>query len=112
MIAGTSAYVSGITSRALEIPRHVVLEPAVPNPFRAATGIRFGLPNEGSVTLEVYSVAGERVATLLRGPVSAGYHTVLWDGSSSLGRLAASGVYYCRLKTGQGSLTTRLVVLR
>jgi uncharacterized repeat protein (TIGR02543 family) len=92
--AGTSRQFS-VRSSAQAIPQTFQLVQNFPNPFNPSTVIRFGLPQDASVTLEVYNTVGQKVVTLLDGgTVDAGYHEVTFDAS----RLA-SGVYIYRLST-------------
>src|SRR5207244_1055212 len=64
LVAGTAEYVAGTQAAWIQIPAQVVLDQNAPNPWREATRIRFGLPRADRVRLEVYNVAGQRVATL------------------------------------------------
>jgi hypothetical protein len=89
-----------------------VLRQNVPNPFRGATSLRFALPAAADVELEVFDVAGRRVAELVRGRVDAGEHSVAWDGRNAEGNRAASGVYLVRLRTPERTLTRDIVLLR
>ncbi len=68
-----------------------------PNPFNPTTTIGFALPWPSEVRLEVYNVAGQRVATLMDGTVAAGCHAVAFDGG-----MLAGGVYFYRLAARQG----------
>ena len=95
------------------LPTQVGLDPGAPNPFNAVTRLRFGVPRETRVKLEIYDVHGAHVRTLIDGArVPAGYRTVLWDGTSASGRAVASGVYFCRLEAIGIATTRRLVVLK
>jgi hypothetical protein len=70
-----------------------------PNPFRAATTIRFSLGRRATVRLEVYDVSGRRLTTLIDGPREAGEQKTVWDASASCRRGIAGGVYFVRLWT-------------
>jgi hypothetical protein len=113
IVAGTSAYVSNALDQALSVPARVTVDQNAPNPFQFATRIRFGLPRAAPVTAEIYSVLGQRVATLAdRTPFAPGYHSVVWDGSLPGGGAAPSGVYLLRLTTDGDALTTRMILVR
>lgn len=113
LIAGTREYVDGRIPARLEAPTAVVLDPNAPNPFHSATRLRFGLPAVTTVSLLIYNVRGERVATLLDGrTLSAGFHTAIWDGRDDGGRSAASGVYFSRLRVADRILKRRIVLTR
>jgi flagellar hook assembly protein FlgD len=60
----------------------------------------------------IYDVRGRLVDVLLEGTRGPGRHSVTWDGRDIGGGTAASGVYFCRLRTRLGSETTKLVLAR
>jgi len=76
------------------VPEGFALEQNYPNPFNPATTIRFSLPQRQFVTLEVYSILGQLVATLVNNDVPGGSFEVSFDG-----RGLASGIYIYRLQT-------------
>ncbi|MBD3232109.1 MAG: T9SS type A sorting domain-containing protein, partial [candidate division Zixibacteria bacterium] len=78
-----------------------------PNPFNASTNINFSLPEAGNVSLEVYNLLGQKVATLVNGYVEAGQNTVTWDASYQ-----ASGVYFYKLSAGEKVFTRRMTLLK
>ncbi|MFA6107461.1 MAG: FlgD immunoglobulin-like domain containing protein [Candidatus Latescibacterota bacterium] len=94
------------------LPRRLALYPSAPNPFNAATLVRFDLPEAQEVQVAVYNVLGQRVRTLVSGPTVAGRHEVPWDGRDDEGRPAATGVYVARLSTAQQVLVQPMVLLR
>lgn len=98
-----------ITSAELdsEIPTRFGLDQNYPNPFNPATSIAFQLPENSRVTLEVYDVIGQRVATLVDDNLNAGYHEVSFDGT----RLA-SGVYVYRMQAGDFVQTRKLMLIK
>jgi len=90
-----------------QLPTEFVLQQNYPNPFNPTTMIRFGLPHDTNVQLEIYNLAGHRVATLLNAQKAAGYHDVLWDASG-----LSSGVYFYRLTAGQFRAMKKLMLMR
>ncbi|MEW6754267.1 MAG: CRTAC1 family protein, partial [Candidatus Latescibacterota bacterium] len=62
------------------LPRAFSLQPNYPNPFNGSTVIRFSVPERGPVELAVYNLAGQWVATLVRGEREVGTHAVTWEG--------------------------------
>jgi hypothetical protein len=88
-------------------PTRFALELGGANPFRAATTLRYALPEGGPVTLTVYDVLGRRVATLVDGEKAAGRYTAILDG-----RRLASGAYFVRLQSGDRVQTRRVTVVR
>jgi hypothetical protein len=81
-----------------------------PNPFNPTTAVTYEVAAPTRVTIAVYDVAGRRVAVLEDREVGGGLHRVVWHGTTDSGRVAASGVYFCRLEAG-GVVETRKMVL-
>ncbi len=90
-----------------ELPSGFVLSQNYPNPFNARTVIRFVLPTESDVTLDIYNILGERVATLSDGCLAGGPHEIIWDASG-----AASGAYFYRLSAGGQSDVKRCLLVK
>ncbi len=84
-----------------------------PNPFNPRTTIGYVLDREAAVTLQVFDVAGRRLATLVEGVVmEAGSHQTEWDGLDHTGRQAPAGVYFCVLETDQGRESRPMVMIK
>lgn len=83
-----------------------------PNPFNAATTVTYYLPQDGHVSLEVFNILGQKVATLVNGDQPAGRHDMVWTGRTSGGDAVASGVYFFRLQTGGSVLTRKMMLLK
>ncbi|NKB67978.1 MAG: T9SS type A sorting domain-containing protein [Candidatus Latescibacteria bacterium] len=88
------------------------LHSAAPNPFNAATLLRFSLPQDGPTRLVLYNILGRPVRRLLDNHLSAGEHQRIWDGSDDAGRPLATGVYLYQLRAGAQAATGRLLLLR
>lgn len=76
--------------RADLLPKDFWLGESFPNPFNPSTMIRYAVPLKSRVTLEVYTVLGQLVATLADAELDAGVYTAHWN--PRLG----SGLYFCR----------------
>lgn len=83
-----------------------------PNPFNPRTRISFDLRRDGRVRIELFDLAGRRVATLLDEVRSVGRVEVVWDGRDGQGRAAASGTYFARAAGGGRTATAKLVLIR
>jgi hypothetical protein len=90
----------------------LALSAAAPNPFQHSTRLGFTMPQRGDADLAVFDVTGRRVATLFHGAAEPGQHSATWDGRSSDGSLAPSGVYRCVLQTAAGRQARSLVLSR
>jgi hypothetical protein len=94
-------------STAEQLPQGYSLAQNYPNPFNPTTAIQFTLPKAAQVRLTVYNVLGQEVATLVNGNLTAGIHSVNFDGS----RLA-SGVYLYKIAAGDFVSTRKMVLLK
>jgi len=83
-----------------------------PNPFNPATTIRFVTGQAGRVGVDIFSVKGERVRSLLNGDRAAGEFMVRWDGTGDNGQLVPSGAYFCRVSNGGVTDTQSLLLLK
>ncbi len=82
-----------------------------PNPFEARTAIRFALPRECAVRLEVFDLLGRRLQVLADRSFPAGYHAVDWDRRDRDGNRVRPGLYLCRIQAGEFRDRKRMVVL-
>ncbi|MFN8179315.1 MAG: DUF2961 domain-containing protein [bacterium] len=83
------------------------LAPSEPNPVRETAVIRFSLPKEGAVLLDLLDVRGRRVRTIAAGWRDAGPHELRWIRGA-----LPSGVYFLRLRAGGAVETRKLVLVR
>ena len=99
--------VPGITDITKEIlPSVYELRQNYPNPFNPLTTIEFDLPKSSLVTLKVYNILGEEVATFVSARLSAGSYSYEWNASN-----VASGVYLYSLETESGFVQTMKMIL-
>lgn len=96
----------------IETPITLSLSQNYPNPFNPTTRINYQLPLDSKVTLELYSIFGERITTIINDELSAGYYTV--DVNASALNLA-SGVYIYKMtaqnSTGKSFLQAKKLML-
>ncbi len=84
------------------VPRAFALEQNYPNPFNPSTTIPVSVPHAAEVTLKIYNIIGEEVATVYSGLLEQGRHRFTWEGRNGAGIPVASGVYFVRLTTVSG----------
>ncbi len=95
------------------IPKEFALGQNYPNPFNPTTTVRFDLPRQASVMLEIYNIVGVRVRTLLKGEnIGAGRHMIMWDGRDESGRLVPSGVYIYRISADDFHAWRKMTLLK
>lgn len=102
-----------VSSLPIIAPSRLEFSGGSPNPFRQLTTLRFGLPREEVVALDVFDVSGRRVVSVVDDrPMPAGYHALAWRGSDSTGRRLPAGVYFLRLKVGTEKMSRKVVLQR
>jgi len=94
------------------IPYKFGLSQNYPNPFNAQTTIEFALGVPGEVDLSVYDLLGRKIKSLKSGMLTAGQHSLVWNGTNSDGSEVSSGIYFYRLESPEGSRTMRMVLLK
>ncbi|HPV14173.1 MAG TPA: C25 family cysteine peptidase [Candidatus Cloacimonadota bacterium] len=93
-------------------PAKTILQQNYPNPFNPSTTISFSLAKRERVALSIYNLKGQLVNKLLAQELDAGEHSLVFDGKDSAGRSLASGMYFYRLQTSEGSLTKRMLLIK
>jgi hypothetical protein len=83
-----------------------------PNPFNPMTAIRFTVAGQGPVRIDIFSVNGRRVRTLVDKSYEPGDYTVRWDGTDDQGHSLASGAYFYRFRAAGASDSKKLILLR
>jgi hypothetical protein len=90
-----------------KLPRSFALRGCYPNPFNASTTIGYDLPRASQVTLEIYNLVGQKVATLVNDYQQAGYKTVNWNAAE-----VTTGIYYYKLTAGEFVSVRKLTILK
>lgn len=97
-----------------ELPGTFMLSQNYPNPFNPTTTIQFYVAGNGQsqVNLDIYNILGQKVKSLIDGPMGAGEHEVEWDATANSGQRVATGVYLYRLAVGSESQTRKMLFLK
>jgi hypothetical protein len=88
-------------------PESYSLEQNYPNPFNPSTTIRFSVPETGLVTLKVFNLLGEQVATLVNSELAKGRYEINFKGND-----ISSGIYFYTLKAGNYVSTKKMILLK
>lgn len=97
----------GINPIGTNIPKKFALSQNYPNPFNPTTKIKFDVPKNGNVTLEVFNNLGQVVSTLHNGYTKAGYYETDFDGSK-----LTSGIYYYRITSNDFTETKKMILVK
>ena len=92
---------------ATNIPQKFQLQQNYPNPFNPTTVINFTIPKAGYVSLKVYNILGQEVATLVEGYKAAQTYNVTFDASS-----LSSGVYFYSVKFDNQILSKKMILMK
>jgi hypothetical protein len=101
------ALVTAADDQDVLIPATWSLEQNYPNPFNPTTEITYSVPRAEQMTLKIFNLLGEEVATLFDGVVQVGQHTVTFDGAN-----VASGVYMYKLESASFTATHKMVLMK
>jgi hypothetical protein len=88
-------------------PQTFKLSQNYPNPFNPRTTIAFHLPKSANVTLEIFNILGEEVATLLSASLLSGSYEYEWDASE-----LPSGVYLYKLEAGDFIEVRKMILMK
>jgi len=88
------------------------LKPSYPNPFNASTTISFTLPTTGFTSLIIYNITGQKIRELVAENMTAGIHSVIWDGRDESGTAVSSGIYISRLLSGELVTHKRMLLMK
>ena len=103
---------TAIEDGADELPERFSVGQNYPNPFHRITTIPYALKENTQVTLTVYNVLGQQVATLIHGFQQAGYHSAVWHGRDTAGTPVPSGAYFYRLVAGDFVQARTMLLVR
>ncbi|MEA1972966.1 MAG: GLUG motif-containing protein, partial [Candidatus Cloacimonadota bacterium] len=96
----------------VEIPQSTELVGNYPNPFNPTTTIRFGLHQDMRVRIDIFNLIGQKIITLLDSEISAGYHSIEWNGENKNGKKVVSGIYYYRMQTDSKNSIKKMLLLK
>jgi hypothetical protein len=95
-----------------KLPSGLNLHYSFPNPFNLSTTIRFDVPSQIHIRLEVFNVLGNGVKTLLDEVKNAGSYSIRWNGIDGSNRCVSSGIYICKLSSDAGFVTQKIMLLK
>ncbi len=101
-----------VSSEDVSAPEKFELKQNFPNPFNPSTEINFTLESNQPVTLKIYDIKGELIRTLINETMSAGSHSVKWDGTNDKGFRQATGVYFYELRSEAKFNVKKMLLLK
>jgi hypothetical protein len=101
----------GMNDEAL-IPDVFALHQNYPNPFNPVTTIRYDIPEQAFVRIDIYNILGQKVAVLAEGLHEPGFHAVRWNGTNMYGNALSSGMYFYHIKAGDFRNVKKLLLVK
>jgi len=98
--------VTGIDDFA-ELPASFGIEQNYPNPFNPSTSLKYALPKESHVKINIYDILGRKVTTLADEKQPAGYYDITWNAFDK-----TSGIYFARLETEEFAKSIKMILLK
>ncbi len=83
-----------------------------PNPFNAVTTIAFRLDQADFTSLDIFTVQGRKIKTLLNNFINPGIHKFLWDGTDENNNPVASNLYFCKLTVGNNTEFIKILLIK
>ena len=103
---------TGVEDVIAGLPSEFALHQNYPNPFNPNTEVKFDLPVDSRVKLEIFNVLGQKVTTVTDEDMKAGYKSVTWNGNDHGGQQVASGIYFYKLTAGDHVFTKKMMMLK
>jgi len=113
LLVGTDSFIEAESGNVvlMQPSDHALLE-NYPNPFNPETYIRYRLASSAKVSLKIYNLLGQEVASLVDEFQPAGFYEVRWNGRTRSGGQAASGIYFFTINAGEFTRTQKMILLR
>ena len=96
----------------INLPKNYALYQNYPNPFNPKSTIRYDLPKQSNVILEIFDITGRKIKTLINQSQSAGEKSVTWDSRNDFGQKVASGLYIYKLVAGEYVKSRKMLLMK
>ena len=94
------------------LPTEFALYQNYPNPFNPRTTIRYDLPKDSYVIMQIFDIQGRKVNTLIDGTKNAGKNAVIWDATNEMGESVSVGMYFYIIQAGEYRNTKKMLLLK
>lgn len=110
--ADLGPFTVGVQETPENIPRTYALEQNYPNPFNPETIVKYQLPKQTAVSINIFNILGQKVRTLVDNVQPAGTYSLRWDGASDRGVRVPSGVYFYQMKSADFVKMHKMLLLK
>jgi len=100
------------SKKEIQLPKIINLDQNYPNPFNPITTLRYDLPEDGLVSINIYDLMGRSIKSLVNSNQSAGYHSIQWNATNNLGEPVSAGMYFYMIQAGQFRQTKKMVLVK
>jgi len=83
-----------------------------PNPFNPTTQIKYDLPEDALVSINIYDLMGRSIKSLVNSQQTAGYRSIQWNATNNLGEPVSAGMYLYTIQAGEFRQTKKMVLLK
>jgi hypothetical protein len=112
-LSGASTFYGPISVQGVSaLPTSYALSQNYPNPFNPETAFSFDAPQDGRVTIRVYSLLGQEVMTLIDESIHAGRYDMSWNGKNNKGLSMPSGIYFLKMIAGSFQQVRKVTLIR
>ena len=101
-----------LESKNLIFPESFALHQNYPNPFNPITQIRYDLPIDEFISINIYDVIGRRIKSLINTKQGAGFRSITWNATNDLGQPVSAGMYIYTIQAGEFRQTRKMVLLK
>jgi len=95
-----------------KISENFILEQNYPNPFNPTTTIRYNIPKNAHVNINVHNMLGQKVKTLVNSEQKVGYRSVIWNGKNDAGEFMPSGIYIYKMITNNQVKSHKMILMK
>uniref|UniRef100_A0A7V1EHM7 T9SS type A sorting domain-containing protein n=1 Tax=candidate division WOR-3 bacterium TaxID=2052148 RepID=A0A7V1EHM7_UNCW3 len=112
LVSGTGMIVGIGENGGKDVPRYFALSPVHPNPFKDRAEISYQVSQPGNVKIAIFNIFGQRIRTLVNKHHKVGFYSVYWDGKGENAEACGSGVYFCRMESGEYTAVKKMLLVR
>ena len=108
----TTGTPSPVEDEKLSAPLEFSLKQNYPNPFNITTVITYSIPKPNKVLLQIFDINGKLIKVLVDKEQPQGIYHVKWDGMTSIGHQASSGIYFYKILVGAQTVTKKMSLVK
>mgnify|MGYP001476556554 CR=1 FL=1 len=100
------------TDLGIAIPDEYAIHQNYPNPFNPVTTLRYDLPEQAFVNIQIYDMLGRKVRTIVNEQQNPGYKSILWNAKDDYGTAVSAGLYIYQVHAGNFIQTKKMILVK